>query len=97
MVADSGRKMVGRKGYEGVMKLMVKLPLLRGELQLLYRNDDTMRELSEAYQDATEMLSTLRGNPTSDRALIAEYEAVCVDIETDVVNICSDWRRLPHG
>lgn len=85
--------MVRQKDLGGLIKLMVKLPVLRGELQIIYGQDPTLRDLSEAYNEATDMLWLLRGNPLSDKALLAEYEAVCGEIESDVLTICSHWRQ----
>jgi len=92
-IADRDQNMARQKDLGGLIKLMVKLPVLRGELQIIYGQDSTLRELSEAYNEATEMLALLRGNPLSDRALLAEYEAVCGDIENDVLTICSHWKQ----
>lgn len=85
--------MARQRDLRGLIKLMVKLPVLRGELQIIFGHDPALRELSEAYNEATDMLSLLRGNPMSDKALLAEYEAVCGDIESDVLSICSNWRQ----
>ena len=95
-VTDCDRKMARQRDLGGLIKLMVKLPVLRGELQLIYGQDPTLRDLAEAYNEATEMLYLLRGNPSSDKALLAEYEAVCIEIESDVLAICSHWRQASH-
>jgi hypothetical protein len=85
--------MTRQKDVGGLIKLMMKLPVLRGELQIIFGQDMTLRELSEAYNEATDMLALLRRNPMSDKALLAEYETVCRDIESDVLSICSQWKQ----
>lgn len=86
--------MAKERDLGGLIKLMVKLPVLRGQLQIIYGQDEALRELTEAYNEATTMLDHLRGNPQSDRTLLQEYEAVCGEIESDVLNICSQWRPM---
>lgn len=92
-VTDCDRKMARQNDLGGLIKLMMKLPVLRGELQIIYGHDSTLRDLSEAYNEATNMLALLRGNPLSDKALLAEYEAICGDIESDVLTLCSHWKQ----
>lgn len=74
------------------MKLMIRLPALRGELQVIHGHDDTLRELAAAYEDATQMLATLRTNSAADRGLVREYEAICSGLEEEIVGRCIDWR-----
>lgn len=74
---------------KGLLKLMLKLPALRGELQIIHGHNKSLQDLTEAYNDATEMLAGLRCNALVDRTLLCEYELVCAEIETEVVGICA--------
>ena len=72
--------------HRGLLKLMLRLPSLRGELQLLWRKDASLGSLCEAYEDATatfERLSKSKGN--DEGGLVEEYRALCLDLENDVV------------
>jgi hypothetical protein len=85
------------KGYEarisqGLLKLMMRLPALRGELQIIHGHDTTLKDLAEAYEEASRTLAELRGDPGCDRRLLREYETVCADIESDVVKLCASSR-----
>lgn len=73
---------------KGLLRLMIRLPALRGELQIIHGHDDLLKELAEAYEDATQMLSRLRSNPGSERGLIREYESICSGIEEEIVSRC---------
>jgi hypothetical protein len=68
---------------------MVRLPALRSELQLLHARDEMLRELCEAYDDATQVLSGMRSTPFADRTMVADYEAVALGIESQVVELCA--------
>ncbi|KGD95041.1 hypothetical protein JL39_20360 [Rhizobium sp. YS-1r] len=37
-------------GSRGLLKLMIRFPAIRGELQILYGHDETLKELAEAYE-----------------------------------------------
>jgi hypothetical protein len=78
----------------GLLKLMIRLPALRGELQVIFGRDETFRELTFAYYEATEMLARLQGDSTADRTLLNEYKAVCTDIENEVVTLCARRRTF---
>jgi hypothetical protein len=75
----------------GLLKLMVRLPALRSDLQRLHSHDRTLRDLCDAYDEATQMLARLRSNPHSDGAIISDYETVCSGLESEVVELCSVW------
>lgn len=83
------------EGYEqgtresGLWKLMLKLPAVRGKLQLLSARDDPIVHLFEAYDDACLTLQRLR-SATGDKnaPMIKEYENVCLEIEADVIDYC---------
>jgi hypothetical protein len=78
---------------KGLLKLMIKLPAFRGELQIIHGHDRSLQELTEAYHDATEMLKKLYGNPAADSQLLREYEIICGDIESEVIDLCSSERQ----
>lgn len=73
----------------GRWKLMLKLPALRGKLQLLAARDQSIAHLFEAYDDACMTLQRLRkAVGESNVPMIREYEEVCLEIETDVIEYC---------
>lgn len=73
----------------GLWKLMLKLPALRGKLQLLAARDDPIVHLFEAYDDACLTLQRLRGATAEKNVpMIQEYEKVCLEIEADVIDYC---------
>jgi hypothetical protein len=75
----------------GLWKLMLKLPALRGQLQLLTAHSNSLGGLCEAYDDASTTLDRLRSKPSlKNSAMIAEYETICSEIETEVIEICLD-------
>ena len=85
----------GTEGYakgsrqSGLWKLMLKLPAVRGKLQLLAARDEPIVHLFEAYDDACLTLQRLRGAPGDKNvAMIREYENVCLEIEADVIDYC---------
>lgn len=83
---------MSREGVsKGLLKLMVRLPALRSELQILHAHEQALRDLCDAYDEATRTLSSMRGNPRADLAIIADYEAVCGGIENEVVEFCTMW------
>ncbi|CAN7270889.1 hypothetical protein [Rhizobium sp. LjRoot254] len=77
---------------KGLLRLMVRLPAIRGELQIIHGRDQLIRDLTEAYEDAIETLAGLQSNPVSQRGLIHEYETICADIEEEIVRRCAAWR-----
>jgi len=74
----------------GLLKLMLRLPSLRGELQILWqKHDRSLEPLCEAYEDATATLERLQKNAGADQyGLVEEYRGVCLELETDVVARC---------
>lgn len=72
----------------GLWKLMLKLPALRGELQVLSARNATLLSLCEAYNDASSMLDLLRRNGSSDIKLIGEYQGLCTELEEEVIKMC---------
>jgi hypothetical protein len=77
---------------KGLLRLMVRLPAIRGELQIIHGRDPLIRDLTEAYGDAIETLASLQSNPVSQHGLIREYETICADIEEEIVRRCAAWR-----
>jgi hypothetical protein len=77
---------------KGLLRLMIRLPAIRGELQIIHGRDELIRDLTEAYEDAIETLAGLQSNPVLHRGLIREYETICADIEEEIVRRCAAWR-----
>lgn len=74
----------------GLMKLMLRLPALRGQLQLLSATNADMFDLCGAFEHANATLERLRGNGwESDGELIREYEILCLEIEGEIIEMCS--------
>lgn len=72
----------------GLWKLMLKLPALRGQLQILSARNATMLSLCDAFYDASSTLEHLRKDPGADAAMLREYEALCMEIEGEIIEIC---------
>ena len=72
---------------QGLIKLMLKLPAVRGQLQtLVLRSSSSLVDLCEAYGEATSELERLeRSGKTDDAPAIEEYRRLCADIENDVL------------
>lgn len=75
--------------HRGLLKLKLRLPSFRGQLQLLWENDMALEALCEAYEDATTTLERLlRKVNAGEEGLVDEYRSVCLDLESDVRNRC---------
>lgn len=72
----------------GLLKLMLKLPALRGQLQLLSGKNMPLASLCEAYDEAASMLDRQRRRDPQDTLMVAEYELICLEIEEEVISIC---------
>ncbi|MBP2444536.1 hypothetical protein [Rhizobium leguminosarum] len=72
---------------------MLKLPAVRGQLQLLATRDDPVQGLCEAYEDASAALDGFRSRERRDFAVISEYETICAEIESDVIRLCLEARH----
>lgn len=82
MEADQNRR--------GLVRLMLKMPALRGQLQLLSARSEEMRNLCGAFDDASSTLERLRRERDDRNAdMIAEYEKICADIERDILMMCT--------
>ncbi|MBD8687231.1 MULTISPECIES: hypothetical protein [unclassified Rhizobium] len=82
---DSSREVARR----GMLKLMLRLPSLRRELQVLWQTDAGLEALCEAYQDATTTFDRLhRKQEDRQDPLLEEYRNVCLELEGDVRSRC---------
>lgn len=85
----SGNSNVRRASHRGLLKLMVKLPSIRGHLQMIAARQTSLLDLCEAYDEATAMLDRLeRGQAEDFGGLLQEYRTLCSEIETDVIQYC---------
>jgi hypothetical protein len=85
----SGSSSPTKASQRGLLRLMLKLPAIRGRLQVLARNSPSLSDLLEAYEEAATMLDRLAtdgGVPDDD--LRREYEAICSELEADVIEFC---------
>jgi hypothetical protein len=74
---------------QGLLKLMLKLPALRGRLQLLAVSSKSLENYCEAYGEARAMLERLEsGREVHDDGALDEYRTICSEIESDVVEYC---------
>lgn len=67
----------------GLWRLMLKLPALRGQLQIIAAQTTDLNELFEAYEMAASALERFRKE--EDRTRVREYETVCSAIEEDII------------
>ncbi len=75
--------------HKGLMKLMLKMPALRGRLQILSQRNPEVLNLCGAFEEASLTLDRLiRENKPSNRQQIEEYENVCREIEDEIISIC---------
>ncbi|KQX16062.1 MULTISPECIES: hypothetical protein [unclassified Ensifer] len=72
----------------GLLKLMLRLPALRGQLQLLCAKNQSLASLCEAYEEASSMLDRQRRLAPLDHPMISEYELICREIEEEVISVC---------
>lgn len=68
---------------------MLRFPVLRGELQVGFGHDEAIKELSEAYDDVTQMLEALAREGNAKGHLQKEYEDLRAAIEMDILATCS--------
>lgn len=61
----------------------MKLPAVRGQLQILAARSRKLDDLFEAYDDAASALD--RFQRSNDTQLVAEYHRVCCEIEADII------------
>jgi len=72
----------------GVSRLMLRLPALRDVLRPLAAKSEGLLSLCEAYDDACETLERLRIPKTGDDPMRLEYQTICHEIETDIIEFC---------
>lgn len=76
------------KSKKGLWRLMLKLPALRGRLQILAASSSVLDDLCEAYEIASSAFEALsKRNEPGDAARAAEYEGLCSEIEGDVIHL----------
>ena len=77
----------------GLWRLMLRLPALRGTLQLVAESADPLEGLCEAYEDASVTLDRLLREPgDANCPMVKEYQTICNEIESEVIQYC-----LHHG
>ncbi|ACM29234.1 hypothetical protein [Rhizobium rhizogenes] len=76
----------------GLWKLMLKLPAVRGRLQIVGRLHPSITNLFEAYEEASSALERMRKIGSTTPEMIAEYEIICAEIESEVIQICLESR-----
>ncbi len=67
---------------------MLKLPAMRGQLQMESAKNKALIGLCDAFDDATTALDELNRDPRSNADLIKEYETICSEIESEVIDLC---------
>jgi hypothetical protein len=76
--------------HRGLIKLMLKMPALRGRLQILGARNAEFLGLCGAFEQASATLERLqRENKEANKPSIAEYENICREIEEEVLRICA--------
>jgi hypothetical protein len=74
---------------KGLLKLMLRMPALRGRLQILSARDPEMLNLCGAFEEASLMLDRLTSeNKPSNQREIEEYRNVCREIEDEIISMC---------
>ncbi len=67
---------------------MLKLPALRGRLQILAQKSMALKELCEAYEEAAMAHERLlKEDPTGRGEFALEYGGICLEIETDIIEL----------
>ena len=75
--------------YRGLAKLMLKLPVFRGRLQILSIRNEDFLSLCGAFEEASVTLDRLRReNGERNRHVIEEYENICLEVEQEVIKMC---------
>jgi len=94
MGKEGGIKWNGTEtAQRGLWRLMLKLPAMRGRLQLLASKSRSLSDLFEAYEEASLVLERLMRQPGEEhRPMVVEYETICAEIESDIIQYV-----LEHG
>lgn len=75
----------------GLIKLMLKMPALRGRLQVLSKRSPELMNLCGAFEEASETLERLiHDDEMLNIDKIKEYKNVCQEIENEVIYFCSN-------
>jgi hypothetical protein len=75
--------------YRGLAKLMLKLPVFRGRLQMLSIRNEDFLSLCGAFEEASVTLDRLRKeNGKRNRLTIEEYENICLEVEQEIIKMC---------
>lgn len=86
---NAGGEPTEGSAQRGLWRLMLKLPALRGELQIRVARSDALKSLCEAYDYAASELQILRTRAGEHNTFRArEYETICSEIEADVIDYC---------
>ena len=89
MSEDSSAVSPRGAGQRGLWRLMLKLPAVRGQLQMLVARQPSLTDLCEAYEDACVTLHKLRSHPGEARwPMVLEYETICSEIEDEIIECC---------
>lgn len=90
---DDAPQLLGAQ-KRGLLKLMIRLPALRGGLQILGAQPGLHGVIFLAYDQATSMLADLRATANErDCDLVLEYEAACRALETEIIHRCLDFAK----
>lgn len=77
----------------GLWRLMLKLPAMRGRLQILATKSRSLNDLFEAYEEASLALERLmRQSGDEHRPMVTEYETICAEIESDIIQYVIEHR-----
>jgi hypothetical protein len=77
----------------GLWRLMLKLPAMRGRLQLLASKSRSLNDLFEAYEETCLALERLMRQPGDEHcAMVVEYETICAEIESDIIQYVLEHR-----
>jgi hypothetical protein len=86
---DDGMDSFVRASERGLLRLMMRLPAVRGQLQILAKTSRSLVDLLEAYEAAASTLERLSKQPSRETVrLRAEYETICQELETEVTGHC---------
>jgi len=73
----------------GLIRLMLKMPVLRGRLQIVCATKPNVFSLCGAYEEASAMLDRLRKDGAkASPDVVAEYEELCTELENDIIRMC---------
>ncbi|QFY63414.1 hypothetical protein FZ934_24430 (plasmid) [Rhizobium grahamii] len=93
-MGDKGTAKNGSKeAQRGLWRLMLKLPAIRGRLQVIAATSSRLNGAFEAYEEACVALERFKRERDRDSCpLVEEYEALCTEIESDVLAAVLDER-----